>query len=76
MILRSALGEVAMRIHARKCDIREISNKEARAFNNANHLQSHRNARVTYGLFYNDELVQLMSFGKSHYNFNLKDESS
>lgn len=28
------------------------------------HLQNHRNAKVTYGLFYNDKLVQLMSFSK------------
>jgi hypothetical protein len=28
-------------------------------------LQGHRNASITYGLFYSDELVQLMSFSKT-----------
>ena len=44
------------------CEIREISNQDAQPFNDANHLQGHRNAQLTYGLFYNDTLVQLMSF--------------
>ena len=35
------------------------------------HLQGHRNAQVTYGLFYNNTLVQLMSFSKTKYNRNL-----
>ena len=52
------------KIYARKCSIREISNDEAREFNHVNHFQDHRNAQITYGLFYNDELVQLMSFSK------------
>ena len=33
-------------------------------FNEANHLQGHRNAQITYGLFYHGLLVQLMSFSK------------
>ena len=45
-------------------------------FNDKHHLQGHRNAQVTYGLFYNNELVQLMSFSKSRYNKNLKDNNS
>lgn len=63
-LLRISFGKVTDRIYARNCDIREISNAEARDFNNNNHLQGHRNAQITYGLFYNDKLVQLMSFSK------------
>lgn len=51
-------------------------NREAKSFNEATHLQGHRNAQVTYGLFYKDELVQLMSFSRTKYNKNLKDENS
>ena len=64
-LLKIALGKVDSRIYARKCEIREISNAEAKEFNNRNHLQGHRNAQITYGLFYNNELVQLMSFSKN-----------
>ena len=50
------------RIYARDCTVRQITNKEARQFNAKNHLQGHRNAQITYGLFYESTLVQLMSF--------------
>lgn len=75
-MLNIALGLVKDKIYARKCIIKELSNKEAKQFNDLNHLQGHRNAQVTYGLYYNDELVQLMSFSKTKYNKNLKDNNS
>lgn len=67
-LLRIALGKVRERIYARDCEIRQITNKEAKVLNNKVHLQNHRNAKVTYGLFYNNELVQLMSFSH-HKNY-------
>ena len=63
-MLKIAFGKVENRIYARNCVIREITNKEAKPFNEANHLQGHRNAQITYGLFYEDKLVQLMSFSR------------
>ena len=71
-LLRIALGCGYSKIGARKCEVKKISNREARPFNEKNHLQGHRNAQVTYGLFYKGELVQLMSFSKMKYNRNLK----
>lgn len=73
--LRIIFGKVEKRIYARKCEIREITNKEARPFNEKTHLQGHRNAQVTCGLFYEGELVQLMSFSKTKYNKNLKGDN-
>lgn len=73
LLLNIALGRISNRIYARQCDVRQISNKEARPFNEATHLQGHRNAQVTYGLFYGGSLVQLMSFSKTKYNKNLAD---
>ena len=71
-LLRIALGCGYSKIGARKCEVKKISNREARPFNEKNHLQGHRNAQVTYGLFYKGELAQLMSFSKMKYNRNLK----
>ena len=73
-MLKLFLGKIENKIYARQCEVKQISNKEAKIFNSANHLQGHRNAQVTYGLFYNGELVQLMSFSKTRYNKNLKKE--
>ena len=75
-LLKISLGLVEQKIHARKCEIKEITNAEARPFNEANHLQGHRNAQLTYGLFYQGKLVQLMSFSKTRYNRNLKADDS
>lgn len=69
-MLNIATHNVKTRIYARQCVVKKITNNEAKPFNEANHLQGHRNAQVTYGLFYNDELVQLMSFSKTKYNKN------
>ena len=63
-LLRIACGKVKEKIYARNCDVRIISNKEAKELNGRVHLQGHRNAKVTYGLFYKNKLVQLMSFSK------------
>ena len=65
-MLKIALGKTDTKIYARQCEIREISNREAKVFNECNHLQGHRAAEITYGLFYKNELVQLMSFGHNY----------
>lgn len=75
-LLKIALGIVDNKIYARKCEVREITNQEAKILNDKVHLQNHRNAQVTYGLYYHDELVQLMSFSRTHYNRNLKGDNS
>lgn len=75
-MLSIALDACSRRIYARQCEIKQITNKEAAVLNNKVHLQGHRNAQVTYGLFYKNELVQLMSFSKTKYNKNLKDANS
>ena len=76
MMLSIAISGPTKRIYARQCKIKQISNKEAAELNNKVHLQGHRNAQVTYGLFYNNALVQLMSFSKTKYNKNLKTDGS
>lgn len=67
---------LANKIYARKCIVKEISNKEANDFCDINHLQNHRSAQISFGLFYDDELIQVMTFSKSRYNKNLKNENS
>lgn len=61
-ILRSACGKVENKIYARNCCIKKLKNSEVKDFCNNNHLQGHRDAKITYGLYYKDELVQMISF--------------
>lgn len=55
------------RIFARKCKIREVDLTEANIFLDNNHIQGSCNSKFRYGLYYNDELVSLMTFGKSRF---------
>lgn len=52
------------RVFARNCVVREVSSKESNDFINKNHLQGSVNASIRIGLYYNDELVHIMTFGK------------
>lgn len=63
-IIKSKLGVVENKIFARKCEIREIDSKLSSEFLNINHIQGNVNTKIKIGLFYDDELVSLMTFGK------------
>ena len=58
----------AKRIYARKCTVREVSAQESKDFENANHLQGYVPSSIRLGLYYEGELVGMMSFGKSRYD--------
>jgi transposase len=50
------------KIYARKCMIREVDVAEKNDFLNENHIQGKDNSTIKLGLYYNDELVSLMTF--------------
>ena len=56
-------------IFARKCIVQEVDMKTCNLFEKMYHLQSNCNKQVVrYGLYYNGELVMIMTFGKPRYN--------
>ncbi|MFW6243453.1 MAG: DUF7487 domain-containing protein, partial [bacterium] len=58
------LNKTEYRIFARKCKIKEITdNKIIRKFLNDNHIQGYIVSNIKLGLFYDGELVSLMTFG-------------
>ena len=63
-ILRSTKNK----IYARNCEIREVAAKEAVDFLEMYHLQGYARDAIRLGLYYNNELVSLMTFGKPRYN--------
>jgi hypothetical protein len=54
-------------IYARKCKSIKIDYALANTFINNYHLNENIKAKCYYGLFYNNELVSVMSFSKSRY---------
>ena len=67
-ILLNRIGIIYNRIYARKCQIREISSDVARIFLDNNHIQGFSASSLKLGLYYNDELVSLMTFGYRYTN--------
>lgn len=55
------------RIYARNCVVKEISNQDSMNFQDDNHIQGGIPAQYNHGLYYNDELVAVMTWGKSRY---------
>lgn len=62
------------KIYARKCIIKELNYNEVSDFLNENHLQKSAFSKINLGLFYNDELVEVMTFDESRFNKNYEYE--
>ena len=69
------LGLNQVKIMARKCEIKEISNKEGKKLFENNHLQGNAFATVNIGLFYENDLIQVMTFRHPRYNKNVEWEN-
>lgn len=71
--LLSILGKTTV-IYARKCELRKVSSANSAAFLDRCHIQGNVSASKRLGLYYEDKLVSLMTFGKSRLNKNVKYE--
>lgn len=66
-MIKSKLG-ILDKIYARKCTIGVVTTKEEKTFLNNNHLQGYVSSNICYGLYYDSELVSIMSFGRPRYS--------
>jgi len=66
-ILLNKMGKSPNKIFARKCKIKEVDNKIAKQFLFDNHLQGEING-THLGLYFESELVSMISMGKSRFN--------
>lgn len=74
-MIANAVGKTTP-IYARKTAVKNIGSTEARVFLDANHIQGKTVFRYAYGLYYNDELVAVMTFTLPRLNMgrSIKDE--
>ena len=57
------------RIRGRKVELKEISKEQADEFLDKYHIQGHCNGNIiNLGLFYNNELIEVTTFGKPRYS--------
>lgn len=64
-MIKNVLGRTDTKIYARKCTVKEVSDTESREFLSHNHRQGYASSTIRLGLYYEDELVSLMTFGTS-----------
>jgi G:T-mismatch repair DNA endonuclease (very short patch repair protein) len=64
--LKNLFGQ-SERIYARKCIIKEVPSKEKRNFFSNNHMQGDCPSSLAIGLYFNDQLVSCMSFGRPRF---------
>jgi hypothetical protein len=68
--LRSALGKNENIIYARKCQIQEISKHDAKEFLEKYHILGKCPFKAAYGLYFNGDLLQLITIGLHHRDSN------
>lgn len=56
------------KIYARNCIIKKLDKTQEQTFLNNTHIQGFCPSIISYGLFFQDKLVQIISFGKPRFN--------
>lgn len=59
-------------IYARKCEIKEVNPSICNDFLHNNHIQGRSSSTIRLGLYYNDELVSIMTFSPPRVNMGAK----
>jgi hypothetical protein len=72
-IINNKIGVTSNKIYGRKCVIKEIDAKTCEVFLNNNHIQGNVKSKVRVGLFYEDNLVSVMTFSKGRVIMGGKD---
>lgn len=70
--LSDLIGTNKKEIYARNTEIKTLDSETAKMFEETYHLQGSANSTVNLGLYNNDELVGLMTFGKPRFNNNFE----
>ena len=62
--IKNMLQKTDKKIYGRSCEIKEIDNKNKDKFLYENHIQGNSIDKIRLGLYYENNLVSLMTFGK------------
>jgi hypothetical protein len=69
-MIKTQLGVNLNKIYARKCEVKLIDKITSTQFLNDNHLQKNVISKINLGLYYQNDLVAVMTFGKLRKNLN------
>ena len=68
--IKNILNLNSRKLYARKCIIKEITTDISSDFLDHNHIQGKDSSKIKLGLFYEEELVSVMTFTKPRFNEN------
>ena len=74
--LKQLLNVYDKKIYARKCIIKEINKEEFDNFLNTYHIQGTTISKIKIGLYYNNELVSVMTFSNSRFGIGKDKEKN
>lgn len=63
LYLKSLITEHPIRGYARECELKRVPNELERQFLDNYHLQGYTSSTIAYGLFYDKNLLSIMTFG-------------
>lgn len=66
--IANVLGNFSKNIYARKCIVKEVSGKDSKEFQDLYHIQGSVKSPINFGLYYDNELIALMTFSKPRFN--------
>jgi len=66
-IIKNKIG-LSNRVFARKCEVKDVDGTMTRQFLVNNHIQGYATSSINKGLYYNDELVMIMTVSKSRFD--------
>ena len=70
--IKTLMGLIETRIFARNCEIKYVDTKTKTKFLEENHIQGSVGSKFNLGLYYNSDLVSIMTFGKKRLNLGYK----
>lgn len=73
-MVRNIFGKTQRTLYARKCDIKHLKYNEISSFLDENHLQGQTISTINYGLFFDSELVSVMTFSPQRLSVGGKKE--
>ena len=73
--IKNLLGVADKRVFARNCEVKTVPSQIAYSFLKENHIQGKVASKIAYGLYYNGNLISLMTFGKLRRNLGSKSKN-
>lgn len=73
-IIKNQLGLTDQKFFARNCVVNMVNTNDKNVFLTENHLQGKDTSSINYGLYYNNELISIMTFGKSRFDKKIQFE--